>query len=57
VRDVFKDKVQLIPLAPQYLMRRTIGLHFVRTRERDPNLPALASVCRVAHREAGRAER
>jgi LysR family malonate utilization transcriptional regulator len=57
VRDVFKDKVQLIPLAPQYLMRRTIGLHFVRTRERDPNLLALASVCRVAHREAGRAER
>jgi len=50
VRDVFKDKVQLIPLQPRYLMRQTIGLHFLRTRERDPNLLALASVCRMAHR-------
>ena len=50
VRDVFKDKVQLIPLQPQYLMRQTIGLNFMRTRERDPNLLALASVCRMAHR-------
>lgn len=52
VRDVFKDKVQLIPLQAQYLMRQTIGLHFMRTRERDPNLLALAAVCRVAHRDA-----
>jgi LysR family transcriptional regulator, malonate utilization transcriptional regulator len=50
VRDVFKDKVQLIALQPQYLMRQTIGLNFMRTRERDPNLLALASVCRMAHR-------
>jgi LysR family malonate utilization transcriptional regulator len=50
VRDVFRDKVQLIPLQPQYLMRQTIGLNFMRTRERDPNLLALASVCRGAHR-------
>jgi len=50
VRDVFKDKVQLIPLQPRYLMRQTIGLSFMRTRERDPNLLALASVCRMAHR-------
>ncbi|MEP6873945.1 MAG: LysR family transcriptional regulator [Burkholderiales bacterium] len=50
VRDVFKDKVQLIPLQPQYLMRQTIGLTFMRTRERDPNLLALASACRMAHR-------
>ncbi|MBU6257455.1 MAG: LysR family transcriptional regulator [Burkholderiales bacterium] len=50
VRDVFKDKVQLIPLLPEYLMRQTIGLNFLRTRERDPNLLALASVCRLLHR-------
>ena len=50
VRDVFRDKVQLIPLQPQYLMRQTIGLSFMRTRERDPNLLALASACRMAHR-------
>lgn len=49
VRDVFRDKVQLIPLQPQYRMRQTIGLSFMRTRERDPNLLALASVCRLAH--------
>lgn len=50
VRNVFKDKVQLIPLKPCYLMRQTIGLSFMRTRGRDPNLLALASVCRMAHR-------
>jgi LysR family malonate utilization transcriptional regulator len=52
VREVFKDKVQLIPLQPRYLMRQTIGLHVMHTRERDPNLLALASVCRLAHRES-----
>ena len=52
VRDVFKDKVQLIPVQPKYLMRQTIGLHFMRSRERDPNLLALAAVCRMSHREA-----
>ena len=50
VRDVFKDKVQLIALQPQYLMRQAIGLSFMRTRERDPNLLALSSACRMAHR-------
>jgi LysR family transcriptional regulator, malonate utilization transcriptional regulator len=53
VRNAFKDKVQLIPLQLRYLMRQTIGLHFLRTRERDPNLLALASACRVAHRDRG----
>ena len=52
VRNVFQDKVQLIPLQAKYLMRQTIGLSFMRTRERDPNLLSLASVCRLAHRSA-----
>lgn len=52
VRDVFKDKVQLIPVRPEYRMRQTIGLHFMRTRERDPDLLALAAVCRLSHRAA-----
>ena len=52
VRDVFKDKVELIPLEQRYLMRQTIGLNFMRTRERDPNLLALASVCRLVSRGA-----
>lgn len=47
VRHVFGDKLQLIPLKPEYLMRQTIGLSFLRIRERDPNLLALAAVCRM----------
>jgi LysR family malonate utilization transcriptional regulator len=52
VRDVFKDKVQLIPLQRKYWMRQVIGLAFVRTRGRDPNVLLLTSVCRMAHRYA-----
>ena len=47
VRNVFGDKLQLIPLKQEYLMRQTIGLSFLRVRERDPNLLALAAVCRM----------
>ncbi|MEO5659968.1 MAG: LysR family transcriptional regulator [Polaromonas sp.] len=48
VRDLFPNKVQLIPLEPKFLMRQHIGLSFLRTRERDPNLLVLASVCRLS---------
>lgn len=48
VRSVMPQDVQFIPLQPRYLMRQTIGLHFLRTRERDPNLLALLAVCRLA---------
>lgn len=47
VRNAFGDKVQLIPLKHEYLMRQTIALNFLRVRERDPNLLALAAVCRM----------
>jgi LysR family malonate utilization transcriptional regulator len=47
VGDVFGDKLQLVPLKPQYLMRQTISLSFLHVRERDPNLLALAAVCRM----------
>jgi LysR family malonate utilization transcriptional regulator len=53
VRGVFGDKVQFIPLQPQYQMRQTIGLSFLRARERDPNLLALMAVCRLGTRRAG----
>ncbi len=53
VRDAFGDKVQLIPLKGEYPIRQTIGLNFLRVRERDPNLLALAAVCRMLkHRPA-----
>jgi len=51
VREVFTQKVQLIPLEPRYLMRQSIGISFLRTRERDPNLLALLAVCRSSKAE------
>lgn len=53
VQGVFGDKVQFIPLKPQYMMRQTIGVSFLRARERDPNLLALMAVCRLRTRNAG----
>ena len=53
VRGTMPQKVQLIPLQPRYLMRQTIALSFLRTRERDPNLLALLAVCRTARRDLG----
>ena len=47
VRDIFGDKLQLIPLKPEFRMRQTIGMNFLSIRERDPNLLALAAVCRM----------
>jgi len=48
VRGVMPQRVQLIPLQKRYLMRQKIGVSFLRTRERDPNLLALLAVCRMA---------
>ena len=53
VRDVFGNKLQLIPLKKEFLMRQTIGLSFLRVRERDPNLLALAAVCRMLRHRNG----
>ncbi|MDR3413358.1 MAG: LysR family transcriptional regulator [Formivibrio sp.] len=47
VRDVFGNRVKLIPLEARYRMRQTIGLVFLHARERDPNILALSSVCRL----------
>lgn len=48
VRGVMPQRVQLLPLQERYLMRQKIGVSFLRTRERDPNLLALLAVCRMA---------
>ncbi|MEO5797495.1 MAG: LysR family transcriptional regulator [Rhodoferax sp.] len=53
VRDAFPQKVRLIPLQAKYLMRQTIAVNFLRTRERDPNLLALLAVCRSAKNQLG----
>ena len=47
VRDVFKDKVQLIPLQPEYLMRQTIGAELHAHARARPQ-PARARL-RVPH--------
>jgi len=48
VRNVFGDKIQFIPLKKPCSMRQTIGLSFLKVRERDPNLLALSAVCRMS---------
>jgi len=43
----FSARIDLLPLAPQYASHQTITLLLARTRERDPNLLALAAECRM----------
>jgi len=47
VRNVLGDRVKLIPLQARYRVPQTIGLAFLPARERDPNILALAAVCRL----------
>lgn len=54
VRSIFQHKVQFIPLQADYRARQRIGLSFLRARERDPDLLALASVCRLVVKAAAR---
>lgn len=46
VRATLPRNVQLIPLQARFSMRQKIGVTFLRTRERDPNLLALLATCR-----------
>ncbi|SEB00759.1 LysR family transcriptional regulator [Variovorax sp. YR216] len=46
VRGALPHNVRLVPLQPKYLVRQTIAVNFLRTRERDPNLLALLALCR-----------
>lgn len=48
VRRALPAGVELIPLTERYRLRQTIAMHFLRTRERDPNLLTLLAVCRSA---------
>ncbi|EYS98224.1 LysR family transcriptional regulator [Cupriavidus sp. SK-4] len=52
VKGVYSRNVAFVPLAGEYDIKQTIGLSFLRRRERDPNLLALAAVCRMAMRDA-----
>jgi LysR family transcriptional regulator, malonate utilization transcriptional regulator len=54
VREVLGDRVRLLPLSRPYRLRQTIGLAFMRVRERDPNVLALSAVCRGGGKAWGR---
>ena len=47
----FSTRIQLIPLASQYGAKQSISLIFSKSRERDPNLLALAAECRMYARK------
>jgi LysR family malonate utilization transcriptional regulator len=48
VRGALPHNVRLVPLQARYLVRQTIAVNFLRTRERDPNLLALLALCRTS---------
>jgi LysR family malonate utilization transcriptional regulator len=43
----FSTRIQLIPLDAPYASHQTISLLISKSRERDPNLLALAAECRM----------
>lgn len=47
----FSTRIQLKPLAPKYTSRQSVTLVFPRSRERDPNMLALAAECRMYSRK------
>jgi LysR family malonate utilization transcriptional regulator len=48
----FSERIKLVPLAAQYASRQTITLLIAKSRERDPNLLALAAESRMYGKEA-----
>ncbi|MFB8829713.1 LysR substrate-binding domain-containing protein [Azotobacter sp. CWF10] len=54
IAAVYENRVRLIPLQARYRMQQQIGVVFLKSRERDPNLLALLAECRMyAKRHAG----
>ncbi|MBL8351914.1 MAG: LysR family transcriptional regulator [Burkholderiaceae bacterium] len=51
IRPALPEGVTLVPLAAPFRMRQSIALHFLRRRERDPNLLALLAICRSTRGE------
>ena len=47
IAAVYENRVKLIPLQPRYRMQQHIGMVFLKSRERDPNLLALIAECRM----------
>lgn len=47
ISAVYESSVKLIPLKQAYRIRQEIGLVFLKSKERDPNLLALIAECRM----------
>ena len=47
IAAVYENRVKLIPLQPRYRMQQHIGMVFLKSRERDPNLLALIAEGRM----------
>lgn len=47
IAAVYENRVRLIPLQARYRLQQHIGMVFLRSRERDPNLLALVAECRM----------
>ena len=50
----FSSRIELIPLAKKYASHQQVTLMFPVSRERDPNLLALAAECRMYGRQDGK---
>jgi LysR family malonate utilization transcriptional regulator len=50
----FSSRIELIPLAGKYASHQQVTLMFPVSRERDPNLLALAAECRMYGRQDGK---
>jgi len=47
IAAVYENRVKLIPLQARYHLQQHIGVVFLKTKERDPNLLALLAECRM----------
>ncbi|MDY7566942.1 LysR substrate-binding domain-containing protein [Pseudomonas sp. RTC3] len=47
VAAVYENRVRLIPLQARYRMQQHIGVVFLKSKERDPNLLAFVAECRM----------
>ena len=47
IAAVYENRVRLIPLQGRYRMQQHIGMVFLKSKERDPNLLALLAECRM----------
>jgi len=47
ISTIYESSVKLIPLHTSYKIKQEIGLVFLKSKERDPNLLALIAECRM----------